>query len=242
MDHQTLTMKTVASLRVLARENGIRIPAGSLKGQIIEIIEKSIAQKMKENTKDSAQTELNKTEENTDKTHITNEAGTQNDASPAVCLNDESLSQSQPEEKGELPLIKRAGLFAGNEGASLSHVYGKTGIAGRDRRFIEGKKASGILELQAEGFGFLRKENFLPGRGDIYVSAQHIRRFGLRNGDYVEGTVRPQREMDKYEGLSYVSFVNGSAPSAIIRRPKFDALIPQYPTKRIRLETRGEKS
>ncbi len=242
MDHQTLTMKTVASLRVLARENGIRIPAGSLKGQIIEIIEKSIAKKMKENTKDSAQTELNKTEENTDKTHITNEAGTQNDASPAVCLIDESLSHSQPEEKGELPLIKRAGLFYGNEGASLSHVYGKTGIAGRDRRFIEGKKASGILELQAEGFGFLRKENFLPGRGDIYVSAQHIRRFGLRNGDYVEGTVRPQREMDKYEGLSYVSFVNGSAPSAIIRRPKFDALTPKYPTKRIRLETRGEKS
>ena len=242
MDHQTLTMKTVASLRVLARENGIRIPAGSLKGQIIEIIEKSIAQKMKENTKDSAQNELNKTEENTDKTHITNEAGTQNDASPAVCLNDESLSCSKPEEKGELPLIKRAGLFYENEGDSLSHVYGKTGIAGRDRRFIEGKKASGILELQAEGFGFLRKENFLPGRGDIYVSAQHIRRFGLRNGDYVEGTVRPQREMDKYEGLSYVSFVNGSAPSAIIRRPKFDALTPKYPTKRIRLETRGEKS
>src|SRR5262252_9602243 len=49
---------------------------------------------------------------------------------------------------------------------------------------------SGVLDITSGGFGFLRGERFLPGRGDVYVSASQIRRFALRQGDLVGGQVR----------------------------------------------------
>jgi transcription termination factor Rho len=55
----------------------------------------------------------------------------------------------------------------------------------------------GVLEIQPDGYGFLRAENYLPGDKDTYVSIAQIRRFGLRNGDFVEGKTRPQREGDQ---------------------------------------------
>jgi transcription termination factor Rho len=50
----------------------------------------------------------------------------------------------------------------------------------------------GILERLPDGFGFLRspKFNYIPGPDDIYVSPAHIKRFGLRTGDVIKGTLR----------------------------------------------------
>ncbi|MBQ1258368.1 MAG: transcription termination factor Rho [Clostridia bacterium] len=212
LDHQTLTTKTVVSLKQFARENGIRIPAGSLKGQIIDLIEKSLQARAQK------ETEENK---------CTNEAGTQKDAPPAVCLSEDGSRGRK-----DFPLMRRANVIAS---PNLPRIPGAC-----SERTADTKNASGVLEIQPEGYGFLRRENFLPGKGDIYVSNQHIKRFGLRNGDLVEGTVRPQRENDKYEGLSFVSKVNAGPVSQIIRRVKFDALTPVYPFKRIYLEKTGE--
>ncbi|MDR7602494.1 MAG: Rho termination factor N-terminal domain-containing protein, partial [Armatimonadota bacterium] len=46
---------------------------------------------------------------------------------------------------------------------------------------------SGILEVMAEGYGFLRTHGYLPSPEDIYVSPSQIKRFGLRVGDEVLG-------------------------------------------------------
>ncbi len=215
MDHQTLTMKTVVSLRQLARENGIRIPAGSLKGQIIDLIEKSLQIKAQEETEE--------------KHKDTNEAGTQKDAPPAVCLN-----EGTKEDKKDLPLMRRANVIPSLNPPKFPNV-----CPGRQ---TEAKTASGVLEIQPEGYGFLRRQNFLPGKGDVYVSGQHIKRFNLRDGDFNEGSIRPQRENDKYDGLSFVSKVNGGPISNVIRRVKFESLTPVYPQKRIRLEREGEEN
>ena len=43
-----------------------------------------------------------------------------------------------------------------------------------------GQMADGILEVMADGFGFIRCENFLPGENDIYVSPAMIRRYNLK--------------------------------------------------------------
>ena len=50
----------------------------------------------------------------------------------------------------------------------------------------------GVVEVLSDGFGFLRspEANYLPGPDDIYVSPSQIRRFNLRTGDTVRGTVR----------------------------------------------------
>lgn len=97
--------------------------------------------------------------------------------------------------------------------------------------------SGGILELMPDGYGFLRLDNFIQGPNDLYLPAQYIRKFNLRNGDYVCGPTRQQREQDRYPALYYVKEVNGRAPAEMIRRPHFDRLTPIYPDERFVLET-----
>ena len=56
----------------------------------------------------------------------------------------------------------------------------------------------GVIDILQDGFGFLRapESNYLPGPDDIYVSPSQIRRFGLRNGDTVEGEIRQPKDND----------------------------------------------
>ncbi|MBR6767432.1 MAG: transcription termination factor Rho [Clostridia bacterium] len=101
-------------------------------------------------------------------------------------------------------------------------------------------EGSGILEIQADGYGFLRAENYQQGSRDVYVSIAQIRRFNLRMGDYVVGQTRPQREGDRYTAMMYITEVNGKAPEQMIGRKRFDELVPVYPDERLRLELPGE--
>ena len=97
----------------------------------------------------------------------------------------------------------------------------------------EGK---GVLEILPDGYGFLRAENCLPGTKDVYLSQTQIRRFNLRNGDYITGKTRPQRDGDRYEGMIFVSTVNGMSADAARRRPRFEELTPIFPNSRLSLE------
>ncbi|MGQ9676719.1 MAG: transcription termination factor Rho [Chloroflexota bacterium] len=95
----------------------------------------------------------------------------------------------------------------------------------------------GVLQIVDDGYGFLRKERFLPGSSDVYVSQSQIRRFGLRTGDMVTGQVRPPKESEKYFGLLRVEAVNGLDPEIAKRRPHFDQLTPIFPRELLNLET-----
>ena len=99
--------------------------------------------------------------------------------------------------------------------------------------------ASGILDVLPEGYGFLRREGYLPGPDDIYISQSQIRRFELRRGDQVAGQVRRPKESEKYYGIIKVETVNGLDPEAIRGRRVFEKLTPVYPTERYKLEVRA---
>ena len=103
----------------------------------------------------------------------------------------------------------------------------------------EGGEGAGVLELQPDGYGFLRAENCLPGPNDVYLSIAQIRRFNLRMGDYVEGRTRPQREGDRYSAIMYITRVNGAPPEEVAARRRFEDLVPVYPDQRLRLERPG---
>ena len=98
----------------------------------------------------------------------------------------------------------------------------------------------GILEIIEDGYGFLRKDSFLPGPADVYVSQSQIRRFGLRTGDMVTGQVRPPKDSEKYYGLLRVEAVNGLDPEVAKRRPHFGDLTPVFPSEVLKLETGKE--
>ena len=97
----------------------------------------------------------------------------------------------------------------------------------------------GVLETLADGFGFLRspESNYLPGPDDIYVSPSQVRKFGLRNGDTVEGEIRSPKDGERYFALLKVNQINFEEPDVVRHRINFDNLTPLYPDKRLRLET-----
>ena len=103
----------------------------------------------------------------------------------------------------------------------------------QDVNFSDG---AGLLEIQPDGYGFLRAENCLPGSRDVYISIAQIRRFGLKAGDFVEGKTRPQREGDRYSALVYINRVNGESPEKALQRKPFESLVPWYPNERLRME------
>ncbi len=84
--------------------------------------------------------------------------------------------------------------------------------------------AEGVLEVLPDGFGFLRspEHTFQPGADDVYVSPSQIRRFGLRTGDTVRGTVRAPKETERYFALLRVESVEGGAPDQHPHRVDFD--------------------
>lgn len=98
-------------------------------------------------------------------------------------------------------------------------------------------RRKGVLDILADGYGFLRQKGYLPGDRDIYVSLSQIRRFDLRRGDEVEGQVRPPKESEKYNALLRIEMVNGQDPEMARQRPTFEKLTPIYPNQRFRLET-----
>lgn len=100
-----------------------------------------------------------------------------------------------------------------------------------------GVTASGILEVMADGFGFIRSENFLPGENDVYVAPSQIRRFNLRTGDIIEGNTRIKTMNEKFSALLYLKKINGYPPEIALRRRNFEDMTPIFPNERIRLET-----
>jgi transcription termination factor Rho len=95
---------------------------------------------------------------------------------------------------------------------------------------------TGILDLLPEGYGFLRTSGFLPGDKDVYVSASQVRRFRLRKGDEISGSVRSPRESEKYQALLRIREINSLEPDDAQNRVRFGDLTPLYPNERLTLE------
>lgn len=97
----------------------------------------------------------------------------------------------------------------------------------------------GVLEVLPDGFGFLRSPNYnyLPSAEDIYVSPAQIRRFDLKKGDIVYGTIRSPKEKEKYFAMLKVEQINHKPPEVAKERILFENLTPLYPEERLVMET-----
>ncbi|MBR5657902.1 MAG: transcription termination factor Rho [Lachnospiraceae bacterium] len=102
-----------------------------------------------------------------------------------------------------------------------------------------GVSAGGILELLAEGYGFIRSNHYLNGDNDIYVAPSQIRRFNLHTGDYIEGMRRNQSQGEKFPALLTVNSINGIPAEEYKAPTPFDNLTPIFPNERLKLEMPG---
>ncbi|CAA9353300.1 MAG: Transcription termination factor Rho [uncultured Nocardioidaceae bacterium] len=102
---------------------------------------------------------------------------------------------------------------------------------------------AGILDVH-DNYAFVRTSGYLPGSDDVYVSLSMVRKWGLRKGDVVTGTVKQQREGDrkeKFNPLVKLESVNGTDVESARQRIDFAKLTPLYAQERLRLETEATR-
>lgn len=85
---------------------------------------------------------------------------------------------------------------------------------------------------------FLRSSegSYLAGPDDIYVSPSQIRRFNLKTGDSIAGTIRPPKDSERYFALLKVNEINFDTPDRSRHKLIFENLTPLFPTQQLRLE------
>ncbi|MDX1972935.1 MAG: transcription termination factor Rho [Candidatus Sumerlaeia bacterium] len=165
---------------------------------------------------------------------------------------EEDGEDGEPRETLDLSVLKSLTATELSHRAREMEVENATGMRKQDLIFQILRQASkrrvrmvanGVLEILSDGYGFLRSPsyNYLWSPDDIYVSPSQIRRFGLRKGDTITGTVRPPKEGERYFALLKVENINNTNPKKAREKILFDNLTPLYPAQRIKLETSKEK-
>lgn len=104
---------------------------------------------------------------------------------------------------------------------------------------------AGILDV-LDNYAFVRTSGYLPGPSDVYVSLGQVKKYNLRKGDAVVGSIRQPREGDangrqKYNAIVKVDSINGQSVDEAAARVEFQKLTPLYPQERLRLETESGK-
>ena len=105
---------------------------------------------------------------------------------------------------------------------------------------------AGILDV-LDNYAFVRTSGYLPGNNDVYVSLGQVKKYNLRKGDAVVGSIRQPREGDsnqgrqKYNAIVRVDSINGLPVEEAANRVEFSKLTPLYPTERLRLENDSQK-
>ncbi|WP_212742657.1 MULTISPECIES: transcription termination factor Rho [Microbacterium] len=104
---------------------------------------------------------------------------------------------------------------------------------------------AGILDV-LDNYAFVRTTGYLAGPSDVYVSLGQVKKYNLRKGDAVVGSIKQPREGEqqgrqKYNALVKVDSINGLSVDDAATRVEFGKLTPLYPQERLRLETAPEK-
>lgn len=98
-------------------------------------------------------------------------------------------------------------------------------------------QVEGVLEIMPDGYGFLRGENYLSSRSDVFVSVNRIKSMRLRQGDKVAGKLNARIEENKARQLEQVDSINDMPILRSIHRKTFERLTPIYPEEKLVMET-----
>ena len=209
---------SLADLRVIAKEKGLKGISALKKSELIATLE-------------AVEKEKNLEEKNS----VDNHTVSMQERSRTIAVKEETVKNSVVREETAKPFATRE--ESPKDGGHRNQKEGKSFIQSMNPNDMSsldsGELANGILEVMPDGFGFIRCANYLPGDQDIYVSPAQIKRFNLKTGDILNGNLRIRTEREKFRALLYVNSVNGFPPSDAQRRMNFEDMTPIFPNERI---------
>ena len=195
---EKLETLTLASLRELAKQNGVKSVTTMKKSELIDALLELHEKQQAEEAKAKAAPAKEKNEKKADngsgdgeKSHgkksvkkviisNKNQGNAPENKSAAKPVQDNKTSENKPQEQ--------------NKSQDAQESYAKKETPADEADIANGIEADGILEVMQDGFGFIRCENYLPGENDVYVAPGMIRKYNLKTGDILKGIARQKKE------------------------------------------------
>jgi transcription termination factor Rho len=97
------------------------------------------------------------------------------------------------------------------------------------------RSVEGLVELLANGSGFVRPDGASDSDGDVYISAAQARRCELVAGDRVSGPVRPPRRSERHPSLIRIDTINGVPADEAVRGTRVEDIEVDWPAERLAL-------
>ena len=159
---------SLAELKEYAKEKGIKNISTMKKSELAQLLEnvEKMTSKKEEASTDKSSVPQAKAEP---KTNVKQESdGKQS-------TETKTTERYQQQTTGNQQVAEKQNYAKTEQDANIKYFDGQE----YNEELDSGQEARGILEVMADGYGFIRSANYLPGDRDIYVSQVQIRRFML---------------------------------------------------------------
>jgi transcription termination factor Rho len=97
----------------------------------------------------------------------------------------------------------------------------------------EDRAVEGVVELLANGSGFVRLSPPETTDDDVYVSAAQVKRCELVSGDRVGGPVRAPRRSERFPSMIRIDTINGRPADEVAEGTRFEDLPAVWPAERL---------
>lgn len=229
---EELNAKSIFEVRALAKSVGVSAPTKLNKPELVDLIFRITSGQMKPpEAPRRGRPRLAPFDPSSIKQEQADEAQLNEQLPEDGGFADDKNDDLRPKYRSFIPRVKQERTYHFEERAP-------------QQRFAEPKADAieqvreGFLEINPDGYGFLRVKNGEFNEMDAYVSAMKIKQYGLRRGDYVKSNCKIVQEGRPAAVVSVIS-INGIDIDKVGKRPNFDDLVPIYPDERIRLEIAG---
>jgi transcription termination factor Rho len=162
------------------------------------------------------------------------EAEPETEPEPEAEVGEIESEAAEDETRGRSRRGRRGGRGRGR--ARDEDDRGEEDEAPRDERpAAEDKVAEGVVELLANGSGFVRLSPPETTDDDVYVSAAQVKRCELVSGDRISGPVRAPRRSERFPSLVRVDTINGRPADEVAEGTRFEDLPAAFPSERFEL-------
>lgn len=261
---QDLESKSIFEMRALAKEVGVSAPTKLNKADLVDLVFKISNGEMEPPA--APRRGRPKKGENTEKTVETSQNtvdAVESEPQKSEVVKIEKNGQTEEFVRPKFQPTYRSTSYGNNNGYNNNNGYGNNynnngynnqngGLQKQNQQQVqnfntqvlnENKEVEeellereGYLEINPDGYGFLRVLNGTFNEMDAYVSTMKIKQYGLRRGDYVHSLCKKVQE-GRPAAVVTVTKINGIDAETLGIRPNFDDLVPIYPNERLRLET-----